>query len=292
MERLTKDIFQISSDLVKEYYTNGDNIKTIESFDGQQKNCIIYFSSNELYYPNTASSFIDAIVKRDKYEWKNNLFPSMQKHIFVRDLQKQWYIEGSSSVYNTTQLLVDKLAELTEGYKIYTIGSSAGGFAALLYGSILNAQRVYAFNAQLDLNVVMENSSYDVDPLLFKHVTNPTFSKYFNVGDFLKPGIEYLYFHSAKSQMDIDQYQSCNNKELLLKIEFNTANHGFPFLRHDLGYVLNLTYAELKHLSQKRIHPFLFTVKTKGLLKAIFLTSSAIKKRVQKKITERKHAKK
>lgn len=289
MERVNK-IFQIDSDIVKKYYNSDDNIKIIDNNDEPNKNCIIYFSSNEIYYPNTELSFINSIVKRDKYEWMNNLYPGMQKHIFVRDIQKQWYIEGCNSHYHTPELLFKRLADLTKGHDIYTIGSSAGGFAALLFGSILGAKRVYAFNAQLNLNVVLKNSSPEIDPLLYKYLSNQAFAKYFNVGDFLKPGIEYLYFHSAKSKMDIDQYEACKNKDLLLKIEFDTANHGFPFFRHDLSYVLNLTFNELKVLSQKRIHPFLFTVKTKGIIKAIVLTTNAVKKRIQKKLTERKHA--
>lgn len=287
MENINRFIFQVDSDLVKKIYAESDNIKVVDDYNGKSNICVIYFSSNELYYPNTEASFLNAIEKRNKYEWQKNTFPGASRHIFVRDIQKQWYIEGTSAKYNTPSLLAKKLKEFSSNFTIYTIGSSAGGFAAILFGSILDAKRVYAFNAQTDLNDIIKASDAFIDPLLFKHLSNEYISKYFKVSDFLKVNIEYFYFQSSRSRMDIAQYNLCVNKNLLTKIEFVTSNHGFPFFRHDLKHVLCLPPQQLRQLANKSMHPFIFSIKIHGFSMAILLTINAVRKRIGKKVKEK-----
>ena len=238
MEKLNNFIFQIDSVLVKNTYLKSENIKVVDVSDATSNLCVIYFSSNELYYPNNEYVFQSAIEKRDKYEWVNTKFAGAKRHIFVRDVQKQWYMEGVSVKNNTPELLANQLNELSKGYTIYTLGSSAGGFAALLFGGMLKAKRVYAFNAQLDLNVIIKDSNAFVDPILFKYQHDESRSKYYQVSNFLTTDTKYFYFQSAKSVIDVVQYNTCSKRSLLEKIEFSTSNHGFPFLRHNLLFVL------------------------------------------------------
>lgn len=42
---------------------------------------------------------------------------------------------------------------LTQGYKVVTVGSSAGGFMAILFGCLLNAEAIYAFSPQISLEI-------------------------------------------------------------------------------------------------------------------------------------------
>lgn len=282
-------VFQINDKLINESYNLSQNFQVIyDECESRKKNlCAIYFSSNEIYYPNTQKSFNESILVKDKYEWKSNRISGAFMHIFVRDIQKQWYIEGINSLVNTPDLLAEKLRELTSGFEVYTVGSSAGGFAAILFGSLLKAKRVYAFNAQLDLHSVIHNSSAKIDPILYKYRSDIYRSYYFNVSPFLNQKTEYFYFQSANSFQDIAQYNTCKAKDLLIKIEFSTSNHGFPFMRHDLKYILKLSATELKKLSNKRIHPFLFSVHVHGPIKATMFTFNALKKRLEKKIKER-----
>lgn len=287
-------IFQIDHPLVKESYNNADNFKVIykEGHNIEKDLCVIYFSSNELYYPNTELAFKHSILNRNKFEWQNNLFPTAHKHILLRDIQKQWYIEGISNSYNSPEKVAKLLIDLTSNYRVYAIGSSAGGFAALLFGNLINAQRIYSFNAQLNLNITLNKSTPILDPLLYRHLNHPSISKYYLVGSFFKRNIECFYFQSAQSSMDIEQFEACINSDILIKIEFSTSNHGFPFLRHDLSHILKLSSEQLKKLSHKRIHPFVLSVKIHGAVKATLLTLTAIKKRISKKITEKSHSNK
>lgn len=286
-----KGWFQICSEEVRNSLQNDSHIKVVDNSSEGSDLCVLYFSSNEIYYPNTKYSFRNAIVERNKFEWANTKFPGALRHIYVRDIQKQWYLEGVSTFINSPELLLNELSTLTAGMKIYTIGSSAGGFAAILFGSLLKADRVYAFNAQFDLNIIIDESSPSVDPLLFKYKDDISISPFLNLSNFIGGNTKYYYFQSAKSPMDIRQFDTCRRKDWITKIEFNTKNHGFPFLRHNLSQVLSLSDAELKSMSNTLNHPFIYSVKIDGFYNAIRLTVQAIVKRIKKKMyDEKKHA--
>ena len=55
--------------------------------------------SNNIYYPNTQDQLEDTIEK-NKFEWENiakskSILTKYGKMIFVRDMWKQWYINGN-----------------------------------------------------------------------------------------------------------------------------------------------------------------------------------------------------
>ncbi|WP_158974679.1 hypothetical protein [Cellulophaga sp. L1A9] len=289
METVDNTIFQIDNPKVKATYTNTDNfkVKLHEGENVQKDLCILYFSSNELYYPNTAKAFENSILVKDKFEWQRNFLRIAHKHIFIRDIQKQWYIEGISATNNTPDKLFELFQELTKGFRVYTIGSSAGGFAAMLYGGLLKAERVYAFNAQLNLNLIVQNSNPITDPLLYKYKDTER-AKYYLIDNFINKGTDYFYFQSSKSSFDINQYAGFHKKEEILRVPFKTANHGFPFLRHNLGHVLKLDKEQLIALSKKEYHPFLFSVSIDGWLKTINTVGVTVINRFKKKLIEKK----
>ncbi|WP_282054678.1 hypothetical protein [Maribacter luteus] len=288
MEIEKKQIFQIDDPAVKKVYREADNykVKFHTGPDVEQDLCVLYFSSNELYYPNTAKAFENSILIKDKFEWQRNFLRRAHKHIFIRDIQKQWYIEGISEKANSPEKLLNLLKQLTKGFRVYAMGSSAGGFAALLYGSLLQADRVYAFNAQLNLNLVVEGSTPFVDPILFKYKDQER-SKYFIIENFLDQERDCFYFQSSKSVIDIKQYNALKNKNLLIRILFKTSNHGFPFLRHNLMYVLGLSKGELLDLASKTYHPIVFAASIEGWLKTIRVVVMAVVNRLKKKLKQK-----
>lgn len=289
MEVTKVPIFQIDDPAVKRVYNEADNykVKFHSGSDVEQDLCVLYFSSNELYYPNTAKAFKDSILVKDKFEWQRNFIRYAHKHVFIRDIQKQWYMEGISQKYNSPNGLLELLQELTKGFKVYAIGSSAGGFAALLYGSLLQAERVYAFNGQLNLKLMFDRSSALVDPILFKYKDTER-SKFFVVEDFLDTERDCFYFQSTKSVFDIEQYSSLKNKELLTRIPFKTSNHGFPFLRHNLAYVLGLSKENLLELSRKEYHPIVFAASVDGWVKTLQVVVLTVYNRFKKKWKEKR----
>lgn len=70
--------------------------------------------------------------------------------VFVKDFQQCWYQKGllglSTDIQQTVEVIKDRIPEKQEN--IYTVGTSAGGFAAILFGVLLNADKIIAFGPQ------------------------------------------------------------------------------------------------------------------------------------------------
>ncbi len=283
-------IFQIDSEVVKQAY-KGNNYR-IEYSDVYESNheriCVLYFSSNEIYYPNTFESFEYSILKNDRYEWQNNKFVDVHKHIFIRDIQKQWYIEGINIELNNPIKLLDFLRSETKGYRIKTIGSSAGGFAAILFGSLLGAERIYALNAQLNLHVTMKNSNINSNPILFTYSNVLKYSRFYDLSKFISHKSEIYYFQSCLSKIDKEQFESLslNTKQNIKLIRFLTSNHGFPFLKFNLSRIQNFNKIELDKLVNNTYHPITFSITLNGFLPTFIFINKLIFNRYKKKIRE------
>ena len=172
MEEIDKTsyIFQVDSDIVQQVYNRQNNF-LIEYDDQGEKNwCAIYFCSNDIYYPNTEEIFRKQIVEKNFFEWYHSRIRKASKHIFVRDVFKQWYLTGINAKINTPEKLTEFLRKETKGYNIVTIGSSAGGYAAILHGSLLNAKYVLAFNSQFEIKSLLKTTTEKVNPVLFRHL--------------------------------------------------------------------------------------------------------------------------
>jgi len=283
-------IFQIDSPAVIEAF-RGDNydIEYNEETENVESDlCVLYFSSHEIYYPNTLASFNYSISQMDKYEWKLNKFPNAKKHIFIRDIHKQWYLSGINATLDNPQKLLDFMKKETEGYRTITIGSSAGGYGAILFGSLLECERIYAFNAQLNLNVILRNSNAITNPILFQKVNDDTWKDYFDLSNFISSATDNYYFQSCHSQMDVEQYQAVNERtrKNLKIIRLQTSNHGFPFLRINLPNVLAFTPNDLGKYVNKTFHPIFFSVRLIGMLPTVTFLLKALKDRYQKKQLE------
>lgn len=291
MDKKEPFIFQINSPAVLKAFENNNycieySSSTEEVCDPNL--CAIYFSSNEIYYPNTLRSFIYSIIERDKYEWKRNKHPMASKHIFIRDIRKQWYIGGVNSKLDSPLKLVEFLKRETTGYKVFTIGSSAGGFAAILFGSLLKVKRVYAFNAQLNLEVTMQSSMALVDPILFDKVKDDAIKPYFDLSNFIGDSVDYYYFQSCYSKMDTDQYNATNphSRKYLRIIRFKTSNHGFPFLRINLPYIMAFEKRELEELVNQAFHPINFSIRLIGFISTLKSVIKVVRDRYNKKRIE------
>ncbi len=148
----------------------GNNIANIYVRD------YIYFSSNALYYPNTLECFDTKIVKNNRYEWTRRCVTGNNiANIYVRDLFKQWCVVGINSNLNSLDKVADFLKSLVKHKKVITVGSSAGGYLATVFGILLDADVVFNFSGQFVLteDVINEYS------LLTKYKNDKTRSKYY-----------------------------------------------------------------------------------------------------------------
>ena len=80
-----------------------------------------------------------------------NLLSSVQpvKKIFLRDIYPAWYQRGITGLADTPQGVADALRPIIaeqKTTKLVMIGNSGGAFGALLFGALLNADRVLAIS--------------------------------------------------------------------------------------------------------------------------------------------------
>lgn len=78
--------------------------------------------------------------------------------MFIIDKHKCWYQKGVSGVSTDVDSTCTFLRNLVQGYKTVTfMGVSAGGYAAMLFGSLLQVQHVVAF---IPRTLLVEESRY------------------------------------------------------------------------------------------------------------------------------------
>ena len=267
MESKKNFVFQVDSDIVQETYTSSDNyLITYDQKKQDVNTCAVYFSSNYTYYPNNTAIFRKEIVEKNKFEWFSQRFPRANKHIFIRDIFKQWYLKGINNEFNSIETLAVFLRNELEGYKAVFIGSSAGGFIAVLLGGLLQVDRVYSFNGQCFITDLLDSSRPIVDPILFKERYNPEVFKYYNVKPFIKKPERVYYFYSSKSDWDVKQYLEIKNTAVN-SIAVASGIHGIPFLTNNLKGIFSLNDKDLNGLSDKIINPIVFSIQIVGVLK-------------------------
>ncbi len=90
------------------------------------------------------------------------------KRLFVRDLHQAWYHRGIPGHGATLQAAAASLGELISSYdvdRLVVAGNSAGGYAALAFGSLLGAHTALSFAPQtildLDALAAMDDHRWD-----------------------------------------------------------------------------------------------------------------------------------
>jgi len=263
-------VFQTDSIEVTDCFLTNDNyiIEYNEEKLDDSNYCVIYFSSNDIYYPNNIETFHKNIVEKNKFEWYNIRIKKATKHIFIRDIQKQWYLKGINRNLNSIEKVFEFLENETQGYQIICIGSSAGGFAAVLFGQLLLAQFIYTFNGQFMLHDLLDTTNEEVNPVIFREKNNIEVSKYYSLREYITKPESIYYFLSKKSSWDELQYLHIADKNVHT-LTFNTNHHGIPFLKVALPGLLELNEIKLKKYSGKKLNPLVFTIQMAGVCKTI-----------------------
>jgi len=289
----TSYVFQTDSEEVNIVYKNNKNyiIETESNINKNISYCVIYFSSNDIYYPNAKEAFMKQVVNKNRFEWYKTRVKKASKHIFLRDIKKQWYLTGINSEINTIEKIFEFLKKETEGYNIITVGSSAGGYAAVLFGQLLKADISYSFNGQFMLSDLLQTSSESIDPILFREQYNNSINKYFSLRPYISTPESVYYFYSNRSKWDIIQKDHILDLGINI-ISFKTGHHGVPFLKSSLTSLLLLSKEELRMFSKKKQYPLIFSIKMEGLFNAIRSAFIIIVKLLIKKYNFKKYSKK
>ncbi len=190
--------------------------------------CAIYFSSSGIYYPNTEEELQKSILDNDYYEWKKHRIRYASKHIFVRDVAKNFYVTGINTELDTAEKVVSFLKTETQGYDIVTVGSSGGAYMAVLAGVLLNAQKVFAFSCFWSLMHI----NHDVWHLVGEFKNDEERRKYYDliplVAEHIETKVIYVYPALNRDEINNDHFQCGLVKGIknIISIPVKTRNHG------------------------------------------------------------------
>lgn len=110
------------------------------------KNLIVSFASNGHGGFERKTSLMKLKFERNDFDV-----------LYLRNKGK-WYLGGLNGIGKNIKCTIAFLRRHFAKYdKVITIGNSAGGYASLLFGSLLKVNKVIAINAQTDLQYCVDN---------------------------------------------------------------------------------------------------------------------------------------
>lgn len=244
-------------------WTNGGNIKVIDSDTCNDGRCIIYCSGNGLWNPNDIRIFREKISKNDYYEW-SSWGGNSQRSIFIRDVLKEWYVNGISRKYSSIDDVLEMLKKYTAGYQVVVVGNSAGGYMASIIGIMLQASHVINICGQVD---IMEHAVDDMRfPELNKARDIHKKVKYFNIKEMICTSpIPIFYFYAGKCKIDTDVFEMLKGCPNIFQYKFKTYEHGVAAPPFCYPSIIDMDTGELERLhkaySGKMINPMSFSYK-------------------------------
>lgn len=140
--------------------------------------------------------------------------PTCDKYLII-DQHQIWYHKGIDGVSSDIPTTKDFLAKIISSYKkVLFLGNSAGGYAAILFGSLLNVDSVLAFVPQTDLS----------------HIDKPGFDKrYLNSSPFINDSTNYVIYGRNSTTLSEDPLHHISHCENLIQHRRVTV-HSLPFL--------------------------------------------------------------
>lgn len=247
--------------LIKEYSLNNSNI------------CYIFFSSLGIYKHNDIDGLL-YIHEHDKYEWKSlcenkTIIKHCKRIIFIRDIKKQFYLDGINKRINTIKKLALFLKKETNGLDVYLVGSSAGGYAAYIISNYLdNVKRIYSLGGVVDLK---EHSTFLERQDINKHIDVDDLVTSINQKAFV---IHCYGFNNQESLRGVAVLSRIIDGNKALFIPLNSKDHAPRPSGHDLIKLLTCTdehlYSIKKQIIRKKsITFFRFSIINLGFFRAI-----------------------
>ncbi len=241
--------------IVKEQYQKS-NYKVVDNPDATYNKAVIFLSSNGIYFPNTEEVFIQRILNEDRYDYeytsRNKIIKKYFKRvIFCRDVYKQWYVTGINQKYNTMDSLCELLKKITDGYDVTVMGNSAGGYAAIIVGEYLKAERIISDCGQFKICEL-----YRDNPLLNKYSQDKTRNRYFDVVKYAnRISDKIFYFFPIYSEEDKNQFAYISKQNLNIHVfAFYGKSHGITIPRVTIPYLLTIDHDRLCKLNDKYKH--------------------------------------
>lgn len=254
------NIWNEEEPLIKEQYSRDNYI--IADYNGEDAKpyCVIYFSSNGLYYPNTEENFAKFMAD-DRFEWRRYHFHKARREIYVRDIYKQWYIKGINSEISSIDKLIAWISQnVPKGCDIITVGNSAGGYMAVLAACLLGARYAYDFSGQFNIEDALEGGE-DKNSFFKREFRTSDISAgrvcnnrdYLDLKKFIyaSPDLDIFYFYPALCEDDKKQAEhvaDCGNIHPFL---FRDDKHGETMYNFNLDDVFAMEPEQIMELSRR-----------------------------------------
>ena len=252
---------------------------------------IIFFTGHGLFFPTTVEEFRKQVVERDKFEWMNlstnqDIYNSASTIIFVRDVYKNWCINGINANINTQEKLEDYLRQIVGNREVVTVGSSAGGYMAILFGILLKAKTIYSFSPQVNLH------AYNIDhPIKYyeEYLDNPNICRHMDLTPMMSQFQgELFYFVPMLCTEDIRQFDLAKKCKNVHFFKLEEKRHGYTIWCECMIKTLTMDEGKLIELCSifegKCIKPVFYALKSIGIRKTtILLLKKTIRKIISKK---------
>ena len=175
---------------------NYDNaIQYIETQEASDISYVKIENNNKKLIVSFASNSHDGFERKSslmKLKYERNDFDVL----YLRN-RRRWYLGGLNGIGKNINCTIAFLKrEFAKYDKVMCVGNSAGGYASLLFGSILNVNEVTTINAQTDLQYV--KNKLNQPNLINRSKQCPvTWSKYNKIVNVLNNDVSYDVFYNG-----------------------------------------------------------------------------------------------
>lgn len=164
--------------------------------------------------------------------------------LFIRDNTKSWYSGDIKGLSKSYEELLEKIKEITDKFEtkdITFIGSSMGGYAALLFGKELKVKNIMAFGPQIVINKNLPNNPTNNDYIKNKNLTEFINSSDANIDIFI--GLNEL--------ADIYHIQAIKEKHNINIYRFFGQEHNVMSFLHSIGVLKEFIVTKIENSSFK-----------------------------------------
>ena len=165
-----------------------------------------------------------------------NLFKDNKSYdkLFLRDVKRNYYMDGLGKTTNDFYETIDFIKKIIskKNYEnIFSLGSSSGGFAAILFGNILKFNKVLVFNPQTVLSKEKENEIKDFyfanrasKELREKNISDKYFQSCLNLKKLIPFTTQVEIHYSGLSKIDKNHATNIEHDNCVL-IEYQSSSH-------------------------------------------------------------------
>lgn len=183
------------------------------------------------------------------YEFYKSLANLKCDKIFIKDVNQAWYHKGVNSEIDDVNKLrnfLKSFISINSYSRIVFVGNSMGGYAAILFGSMLNIDHVLAFSPQTFIDKLNRFRFQDKrwsNELSYVYSRNSHQKKYYNLSSLLKKNKLSTIFdihYSELNKLDSIHAQRLKNIDNINLYSYNMGDHNLIRKIRDEGNLLGI----------------------------------------------------